>query len=133
LIYVLIAGTYTPLALAFLGGWWHLLTVAMWTFALAGFISKIAFNQRIDCIVVWLYLGLGWLPVLALPRLLNSTPWEAFALILAGGMAYTFGSAFLMNDHRGPYLHAVWHLFVIAGSAFHYCAVWRFAVPIEMR
>jgi hemolysin III len=129
LIYLLIAGTYTPLAVAFLVGWWHLLTVTMWGCAVAGFVSKIGFNQRIEGIAVWLYLGLGWMPILAVPHILTSAPGAAFSLVLAGGVSYTLGAAFLMNDHRAPYLHAVWHLFVMAGSACHYWAVWRYALP----
>jgi hemolysin III len=125
LIYLLIASTYTPIAAAYLHGGWHVITVLMWTLALAGFLSKVALRHRVDGITLWLYLALGWLPILVLPHLQNTAPGDVLLLCLAGGLAYTLGSVLLMNDHRAPYLHVGWHVLVILGSALHFLVVWQ--------
>ena len=127
LIYLLIVGTYTPLAVAYVHGPWQLVTVGMWALAIVGFLSKVAVKHRVDGISLWLYLALGWLPIIVLPCLLASpsTLW----LVLAGGIAYSIGSILLMNDHRGPYLHVGWHLFVMLGSAIHFYAIWQCSIP----
>jgi hemolysin III len=128
LIYLLIAGTYTPIAVAYIRGWWHLITVLMWCLALAGFVSKVALRHRIEGITLWLYLGLGWLPILGLPHILAVAPLGVCRLCAAGGVAYTLGSILLMNDHKAPYLHVGWHLLVIVGSALHFLVVWQYVV-----
>lgn len=127
LIYLLIVGTYTPLAVAYVHGPWQWVTVAMWTLAIGGFLSKVAVKHRINGISLWLYLALGWMPILVLPCMLVSP--SSLWLVLAGGIAYSFGSILLMNDHRGPYLHVGWHLFVMLGSAIHFYAIWRCSIP----
>lgn len=126
LIYLLIAGTYTPIAVAYLEGAWHLITVLMWALAVGGFISKVALRHRVDAITLGLYLTMGWLPILGLPHLLAVAPSGLLLLMLAGGISYTFGSLLLMNDHRAPYLHAGWHVLVIVGSALHFLVVWQY-------
>ena len=78
LIYLLIAGTYTPIAVTFLHGGWHVITVLMWIFAIAGFLSKVALRHRIDGITLWLYLAMGWMPILGLPHLLVVAPSGVF-------------------------------------------------------
>ncbi len=129
LIYLLIAGSYTPFAIAHLSGWWHAVTIAMWSLALWGFLSKVAFQHRVYGVSLTLYLAMGWLPIVVLPELLSVMPTMAVGLILAGGIAYTLGSTLLVNDHRAPYLHTGWHLFVMLGSALHFYAVWQYTVP----
>ncbi len=127
LIYLLISGTYTPFALTYLrDGWWWLLTGAMWTLAAYGFINKIAFQHRVDRISLWLYLLLGWLPILGAPWYGSYLPGGCMAWMLGGGVVYTLGAVFLMLDHKWPYFHGVWHLLVIAGSACHFLAVWMY-------
>ena len=128
LIFLLIAASYTPLAIGYLRSGWYVLTVLMWVLGIAGFISKVAYGHRVNRIALWLYLGLGWLPILGLPALFHEAPIVVFALVVGGGLAYTLGSALLANDHRAPYLHAGWHLFVIIGSTCHYVAVYNYFV-----
>ncbi len=125
LIYLLISGTYTPIAFAYLreGAWW-LLTGAMWIVACYGFITKVLLRHRVDGISMFLYLVLGWLPILGAPWYSAVVPSGCMALILGGGVTYTIGAAFLVMDHRWTYFHAVWHLMVIAASACHYLSVW---------
>jgi hemolysin III len=126
-IYLLIVGTYTPFALEYLRfGWWWLFLVLMWTAALIGFLSKLLLLHRIDAVTIWSYVSLGWLPVIPASVYLDLVPWGAIAWILIGGLCYTAGTVFLVLDHRRFHFHAIWHLFVIAGSICHFCAVFLF-------
>jgi len=126
-IYLLIVATYTPFALEYLRfGWWWFFLMLMWTAALIGFLSKLLFMHRIDKATTWSYLLLGWLPIIPAWAYLNLVPLGALAWILAGGLCYTAGTVFLVLDHRPFHFHAIWHLFVIAGSACHYCGIFHF-------
>jgi hemolysin III len=120
-IYFLIAGSVTPLAVAYLPAevCWPLLGV-MWTVALLGFLAKVAFSHRIDAVSVWIYILLGWLPILAVKWFIASVPTTGLMWALAGGLFYTFGTLFLVFDDRKVYFHAMWHLCVMAGSTLHY-------------
>jgi hemolysin III len=131
-IYLLIVGSYTPFALAFLrsGWWWWSFFGVLWGVAFVGLISKLLFSHRIDAATIWSYLVLGWLPILPTPAYLNLVPPTALAWILIGGLCYTVGTVFLVLDHRRWYFHAIWHLWVVAGSVCHYAAVfWFVASP----
>jgi hemolysin III len=123
-IYLLIVGTYTPFALAYLRttGWLTFLA-AMWAIAILGFLSKLLLAHRVDAVAVWIYVALGWMPLVAAIPLVDIAPIFALWWMFAGGLCYTLGTAFLMNDHRVPRFHAIWHLMVIAGSAFHFFAI----------
>jgi len=126
-IYLLIAATFTPFAVAtFYGAWWILLAV-VWGTALFGFWRKIAHAHEIDRASVVLPLMIGWAPVLSFSHLVASLPPGAVAWIVGGGLCYSFGVIALLLDRRWHYMHAAWHLFVIAGSAVHYVAVYRYA------
>ena len=123
-IYLLIVGTYTPFALVYLrtGGWW-LLFGMMWTLALSGCFCKVFFPHRINGVAVWTYLLLGWMPMIAAKPLLELYPQPHFGGILIGGLCYTLGTAFLIFDNRRFRFHAIWHMFVIAGSACHFFTI----------
>jgi hemolysin III len=130
-IYLLIVGTYTPFGLAYLrtGGWWPLLTM-MWVLALAGCYCKIFCPHRINGVAVWTYLFIGWLPIVAVRPLLEFVPTPALWGILIGGLCYTVGTVFLVADNKRFRFHAIWHLFVIAGSAAHFFTILYFvAIP----
>jgi hemolysin III len=117
-IYLLIVGTYTPFALAHLRNtWWWLFLGFVWACALIGFISKVGFAHRVEAVSVWLYVALGWMLVIPARTLLELVSASCVWWMLAGGVCYTAGTLFLLNDQRRPYYHAVWHTFVIAGSA----------------
>lgn len=123
-IYLLIVGTYTPFALAYLrSGWWLLFLALLWAIALFGFLSKILIAHRVEAVAVWIYLALGWLPIIAAVPLLGLVPVIPLWWMLFGGLCYSVGTIFLLNDHRIPQFHAVWHVFVIAGSMFHFFAI----------
>ena len=123
-IYLLIAGTYTPFTLVTLRGtvgWW--LFGAVWGLAVLGMALDAlrAGGRRILPLVI--YLTMGWLVVLALDPLLETLPKPAFAVLLAGGLFYTLGVIFYLLDHRYPWSHPVWHLFVLGGSISHFWVI----------
>lgn len=123
-IYLLIAATYTPFSLAYLrsGLWWALLG-AMWSVALFGFIAKVFFAHRVEAVSVASYILLGWMPIVAAPALMRLMPMGAFWWMVGGGLCYTVGTLFLMNDGRVRHFHALWHLCVIAGSVCHFLGI----------
>ena len=129
-IFLFIAGTYTPFALGALRGavGWTLLA-AVWLIAFGGVALKLTVGCGYPRLSNALYLGLGWLGVLAARPLVASIGVAGFAWLAAGGLAYTVGVAVYVRDCRWRYGHAVWHLFVAAGSACHFVAVIRHAWP----
>jgi hemolysin III len=129
-IYLLIAGTYTPFLLGPLrGAWgWSLLAV-IWALAALGVIAKWTFGFRFPRLSTGVYLGMGWLIVVATVPLAREVPPAGLAWLLAGGLCYTGGVAFHATDHRLRFGHAVWHLFVAGGSLCHFFAVLWHAMP----
>jgi hemolysin III len=128
-IYVLIAGTYTPFALIGLQGavgWWLFGTV--WSLAAIGMTLKLFFTGRYQLASTLAYIGMGWLAVFAIRPMLDRIPMVSLLWLLGGGVAYTAGTLFYRNE-RLRYSHAVWHLFVLAGSACHFVAVIGQVVP----
>ena len=129
-IYLLIAGTFTPLALEYLrGGWWWLLMAAMWGIALVGFSSKVLWAHRVEAVSTAAYVCMGWLPAVALKPMIAIVPAGCLWMMLAGGLCYTVGTLFLTFDRKALFLHAVWHVFVIAGSAVHYFTILHYVLP----
>jgi hemolysin III len=122
-IYLLIAGTYTPFTLGGLGGGWGWsLFGVVWALAAAGVVFKLFYTGRFPRLSTGIYLAMGWLVLVAVVPMVQRFPWETLAWLAAGGLAYTAGTVFYVKEHI-RYSHAVWHLFVIAGSACHYTAV----------
>lgn len=120
-IYVLIAGTYTPIALVSLNGWigWTLFGV-IWTLAIAGLAFKIWFyNQKMRKVSLWLYVAMGWLIIVAIVPLVKSTPTDALWFLIAGGVSYTIGALFYLRKNK-RFSHFIFHLFVLGGSIFHF-------------
>jgi hemolysin III len=128
-IFVLIAGTYTPFTLVGLredGGWW--LFAAIWTLAVAGVVFKLFFTGRFKGLSTLIYIAMGWMVVTAVGPFLRNIPHETTAWLLAGGIAYTLGTVFYMS-RRIPFAHAIWHGFVLVGSACHFVAVAQQVLP----
>ncbi len=124
-IYLVIAGTYTPFALVRLWGrGGESLLAVMWGLAAAGIVFKIFFVHRFRVLGPTLYVVMGWLIVVAIEPALELIPAEGLKLLLAGGLCYTGGLVFY-GIGRIPYHHAIWHLWVVAGSFLHYLAVWH--------
>jgi hemolysin III len=122
-IYLLIAGTYTPFLLVNLGGgWgWSLLGV-IWGLAMAGILLKFWFVDHFKIFSTAVYLAMGWLAIVAVKPLLAHVSAPGLAWLVAGGLMYTIGVAFFAAP-RLRYGHAIWHVFVMAGSICHYIAV----------
>ncbi len=127
----LIAGTYTPFTLVTLSGnWGWSLFGTVWGIAIVGIIIQCTRLRRYSLLSLSLYLIMGWAIIVAIKPLYSSLPTGGLALVIAGGLAYTFGVLFYLWE-RLPYSHAVWHLFVLAGSALHFFAVLFYVIPIR--
>lgn len=122
-IYVLIAGTYTPFTLVGLRGeWgWSLLGV-IWGLAVVGVVFKLFWTGRFPRISTAIYVGMGWLIVIAAGPTIRALSPVTLAWLFTGGVAYTTGT-FFYHSRRIPYAHAIWHVFVLAGSVAHAIAV----------
>lgn len=126
-IFLLIAGTYTPFTLGALrGAWGWTLLGLVWGIAIAGIVLKAVYGVRYPALSIALYLGMGWLVVIAAKPLMLYMPAPGLLWIAAGGVAYTAGVGFLAAE-RVRYGHFVWHLFVLVGTACHFVAVLRYA------
>ncbi len=123
-IYLLIAGTYTPIAMVVLksaGGFW--LLGGVWAMAIFGIVLDAVrrTGPRIGSLI--LYLAMGWFCVLALDSLVVLLPHASLVWLIVGGVFYTSGIVFYVLDSWYPWCHGVWHLFVLAGSVSHYFAI----------
>jgi len=122
-IYLLIAGTYTPIMLTVLrGGWGWTLFGIIWGLALAGIIFKLMFIGRLKKLSLAIYVAMGWLVVIAIKPMLAAVPAGMLMFMLIGGVCYTFGVIFYVWKAL-PYHHAVWHLFVLSGSITHFFGI----------
>ncbi len=122
-IYLLIAGTYTPITLVSLrGGWGWTLFGLVWGLAVAGIVFKVLATGRFAILSTVAYVLMGWLCIIAAKPIIVLLSPGALALLAAGGVLYTAGTVFY-HSRRIPYSHAVWHLFVVAGSVCHYLAI----------
>lgn len=126
-IYVLIAGTYTPLVLTSLGGslGWTLFGI-VWGLAILGILFKVFFIHRYEAVSLIFYIAMGWLVIFAIRPLHAAIGTEGITLLVIGGLLYTFGAIFYAW-RRIPYNHAIWHLFVIGGSAAMYFSILLYA------
>ena len=128
-IFLLIAGTYTPFVLVTLrGSWGWSLFGVVWGLAIVGVALKFWFAGRFSVVSTLIYIGMGWLVLFALKPLTAALPAAGLKLLVAGGLCYTGGAAFYLW-RRLPYNHAIWHLFVLGGSACHWAAVFFYVVP----
>ena len=128
-IYLLIAGTYTPFLLVSLRGpWGWSLFGVIWGLALVGVLFKFWFVERFAILSTAVYIAMGWLVVIAAKPVITHLPLTAIIWLLAGGLAYTGGVTFFAAK-RIPYSHAIWHLFVLAGSICHYFAILSTVIP----
>ncbi|WP_290838927.1 hemolysin III family protein [Flavobacterium sp.] len=128
-IYLLIAGTYTPVALLGLkGAWGWTLFGLSWAFAVLGFVFKFSRLRKSEKLSLALYVMMGWLAIIVIKPLLSTVPSGMLWMILAGGLCYMVGIYFYAKA-RMPYSHAIWHLFVLGGSAFHFFGVYWYLIP----
>ncbi len=128
-IYVLIAGTYTLVALTLLEGWWvPWLLGAQWFVAAVGMLFKAVYGPRWERLSTGLYVVMGWMGAFCVVPVLEQLPTGALGLLLLGGVFYTGGVAFYMKDQQWRYAHSIWHLFVMGGSASHFALGWFYAL-----
>ena len=128
-IFLLIAGTYTPFTLGVLRGpWGWTLLVLVWSLATVGLAIKAFFGTRFKWATMTLYVGMGWLALIAAKPILEHVPLPGILLVVLGGLAYTSGLGFFAA-HRLRYHHFIWHLFVILGTTCHFFAVLWYAKP----
>jgi len=122
-IFLLIAGTYTPFVLVTLrGAWGWSLFGIIWGLAITGIIFKCITIGRFRILSVFIYIAMGWLVVIAMPKIINALDRTSLVLLIAGGLSYTLGTVFYAL-RRIPFSHTVWHLFVLGGTVMHFFAV----------
>lgn len=128
-IYLLIAGTYTPFLMVSLHNTYSWIFLAIiWALALSGIIYKVFFFYKSDVLSTLAYIAMGWICVFFLKDLYHSLGFQGIALLALGGVLYTVGSLFYLFDHKFKYAHALWHLFVMAGSLCHYLSILFFVI-----
>ncbi len=123
-IYLLIAGTYTPICLITLEkttGWF--LFAIIWSIALAGFVLKLFLTGKLEKLSLLLYLTMGWLAVFEYKQLMDLLTKEALFYLVFGGILYTLGVVFYASN-KIPYGHFIWHLFVLGGSISHFMMIY---------
>lgn len=132
MIYILIAGTYTPICLIVLeGNWSWIVFISVWSVALAGIIKKFFWITAPRWLSVVLYLGMGWMGVLLFPALFVKLPLAFLIWIVTGGLAYTLGAIIYGMEKPNPVpgwfgFHEIWHLFVLAGTFSHFWAFYQY-------
>jgi hemolysin III len=128
-IYILIAGTYTPYFLVSLrdSSVWFLFPV-IWVFAFFGVLFEFVHIKALKKISLVLYLGMGWLAVFIINPMMETVDSSGLILLLAGGIAYSLGVIFYVWE-KLPFNHAIWHLFVLAGSVLHFCSIFIYVIP----
>ncbi len=129
-IFLLIAGTYTPFTLVSLrGAWGWTLFGIVWGLAIIGIVFQVTRLRQWPILSLALYVGMGWAVIIAAKPLLTAIDPGGLTLLLIGGLFYTGGIVFYVW-RRLPYHHAIWHVFVLVGSAFHFFAILFYVIPL---
>jgi hemolysin III len=128
-IYLLIAGTYTPFLLVSLRGplGWSIFGV-IWGLAIVGIVLKFFYVKKFILLSTLCYIAMGWLIVIAIKPLYDALPGNGLVWLIVGGLLYTMGTIFYVW-RRIPYHHAIWHVFVLAGSAAHFITILFYVLP----
>lgn len=125
-IYLLIAGSYTPIAVAFLDGFWRSgLLVLIWGLAVIGIAAKLIIITAPRWLTAGIYLLMGWLSLLVIGQLLAAMPAMAIGLLFGGGLLFSFGATCYILKWPDPFpgvfgFHEIWHIFVVLGALCHY-------------
>ena len=134
-IYVLIAGSYTPICLGFFGGFWRsgMLSI-IWAFALIGVVVKVFVIKAPRWVTTGIYLVMGWISILAVSEIIRTMPAGAIFWLVTGGLWFTFGAVIYVFKKPDPLpgifgFHEIWHIFVMLGCLSHFILVARYAIP----
>lgn len=129
-IFLLIAGTYTPFTLVSLRGpWGWSLLAAIWSLAVLGIVFRLTLTTKSTALYVVLYVLMGWAVIVAAKPMLQNVATGGLVLLLLGGLTYTAGIIFY-GWRKLPYSHAIWHVFVLMASIFHFFAVLMYVIPL---
>ena len=134
-IFILIAGTYTPLCFILLSGWFRIaILLVIWLLAVLGVCLSFFTLKLPRWVLASLYVGMGWVAILALPAFLTKVPWTALATLALGGILYTIGAVIYARKKPDPFpnvlgFHEIFHLFVIAGGVAFAACIWIWALP----
>jgi hemolysin III len=122
-IFILIAGSYTPLMLININGvlGWTI-TLTVWVLAIAGVVIKCLFISRFEKLSLFIYIFMGWLCIFAAKEIIMHVPSQSLVFLVIGGLLYSGGVIFYVWDNL-PYNHGIWHVFVLGGSVFHYFSI----------
>jgi hemolysin III len=137
MIYLLVAGTYTPIAFNVLSGPWKWITLGVvWGIAVFGILQKMLFPRVRNWLSFTLYMVMGWFAVIPLRELLDRLPFEAMVLLIVGGACYSFGMILLITKRPRLFprifsYHEVFHVLVISGALLHFLMILMYVVPIE--
>ena len=128
MIYIAIAGSYTPVALSLVGGWLgYSIIVLQWGTTIFGILYKIFAKKINEKFSLFLYLMMGWLVIFIIPAIVTKTGPAFWGLMLAGGLSYTVGAAFYAK--KKTYFHMIWHLFIMLASTLQYMGIVYFMLP----
>ena len=129
-IFLLIAGTYTPLSIGSADGRIAWMLGPIWTVAAIGILLKIALGSRYERLFILFYLAMGWMVLTGLGGMIASFEPAVIGLVLAGGLAFSIGTIFHAMGHRWPWGKPAWHGFVLVGCATHFVAIFAFVLPM---
>lgn len=124
-IYVMIAGSYSPICLSAVGGWvgWTVF-IFLWACVLSGVVGKLLALGKYPRLSLALYLAMGWVALVMIVPMWRSMPHAAFWWIVAEGVFYTVGAYFFNKDEEHAYFHAIWHVFIVLGATAHTIGTW---------
>ena len=134
-IYILIAGTYTPICLGFFGGFWRWgMLGIIWAFALIGVVVKVFVINAPRWVTTGIYLIMGWISILAVSEIMRTMPPGAIFWLVSGGLWFTFGAVIYILKKPDPFpavfgFHEIWHIFVMLGCLSHFILVALYAIP----
>ncbi len=137
-IFLLIAGSYTPLCVNYFSGFWKWgLLAIVWSMAVIGIVAKLFIINSPRWLSAGLYLVMGWLSVIAIPEMMASMPVNALIGLLMGGISFTLGAVVYVTKKPDFYpgvfgFHEIWHIFVILGCAFHFAVIAVYVAPMAV-
>ncbi|CAL28576.1 PAQR family membrane homeostasis protein TrhA [Staphylococcus carnosus] len=123
MIYIAIAGTYTPVSLVLVGGWFGwIIMVLLWGITIWGILYKAIAEKVNPKLSLFMYLIMGWVGIIYIPIIWKEASWQFMMFILLGGIAYTIGAWFYAQKNR-PYFHMIWHIFIVIASLCHFVGI----------